>query len=567
MPVHFNYFEEVGDKKFIFKHLDQPYLYLLIEYSAHTPSFFDPSLKTFSCHWSDKTIDLKFLKPYECPSKTLAQKTPLPWGAYVATTHDHGHIYHFVYEVTDPQGQMLETQKFEILFKNKKEEDFKHCPLFGPIENVFSDSSLFGKVISYTLNLPSQKISPTQNKLKLSTTLHAHEFHLYKNRCDILPASLSAGQSFQVRLIQPKAKFLKKPRLTQKEIQLDQPFTLESEELENTMAQTLQILSMDGIALREYTLWIQESTPKLAPLKISNSLDWTYLSEIIKKNILQHYQKDADHFSSFPYKKGQASAGTALPLNFYFGTTLQKLQWQETPFVNYQEASLAIISQGYYFYEADPKYSEWFHAYYRNELKGEKLLLKMTQKKEELEIKPLSLWASLDAIECLNFCFVTQKENEAAYAKLTLSLVDLLQKRIKEEPRATAYSAYEGIQKTPIHTVSPQGLAILAFLSGYQLLKKEEWQKQALDQLHFLLTTCPIETQKFVLGPYDPSALSHTTQALKIATHLFPQFKKDYEKAQTKVLEELKKDLPNLGLHTQFEILDITTKGFYCYFQ
>ncbi|MBI2646639.1 MAG: hypothetical protein HYW85_06415 [Deltaproteobacteria bacterium] len=46
MPVHFNYIEEAGDKKFIFKHLDQDYLYLLIEYTTQTPSFFCPSLKT-----------------------------------------------------------------------------------------------------------------------------------------------------------------------------------------------------------------------------------------------------------------------------------------------------------------------------------------------------------------------------------------------------------------------------------------------------------------------------------------------------------------------------------------
>ena len=223
-----------------------------------------------------------------------------------------------------------------------------------------------------------------------------------------------------------------------------------------------------------------------------------------------------------------------------------------------------MISKGYYFYEEDPKYSEWFHSYYRNELTGENLLLAINQRKEELEIKPLKLWASLDAIECLNFLFVAQKEHQEEYTNLALSLLGLLQKRIKEEPRATAYSAHEGIQRAPIYTVSPQGLAILAFLSGYNLLKKEDWKKQALDQLHFLLTTSPIETQKFSFEKYDPSALTHTTQALKIVSQHFPQFKKDYEKAQMKVLDEFKKEFHTLS--TQFEILDIMTPGFYCYF-
>ncbi|MBI2645445.1 MAG: hypothetical protein HYW85_00145, partial [Deltaproteobacteria bacterium] len=172
-----------------------------------------------------------------------------------------------------------------------------------------------------------------------------------------------------------------------------------------------------------------------------------------------------------------------------------------------------------------------------------------------------------DAIECLNFCFVAQKENQEEYTKLSLSLLDLLQKRIKEEPRATAYSAHEGIQKNPIYTISPQGLAVLAFLSGYQLLKKEEWKQQGLDQLDFLLKTYPLQTQKFSFEKYDSSALTHTTQALKIAAQHFPQFKKDYEKAQMRVLDEFKKESPNVSLATQFEILDIMTPGFYCYFQ
>ncbi|MBI3019627.1 MAG: hypothetical protein HYY61_07050 [Deltaproteobacteria bacterium] len=482
MSVHFNTFEELGDKKFIFKHLDQPYLYLLIEYTTSAPTFFTHALKTFSCHIEDKTFELKFLKPYECPSKTLAQKTPLPWGAYVATLSDGGHIYHFVYEVTDPQGQMQDTQNFETVFKNKKQEDFKRCPLFSPIENVFSDTNLFGKTLSYRLDLPSQRIAPLQNKIKLSATLTAHQYDLYVNRCEEMPPPLSGMQSFQVHLIQPKAKFLKKPKLTQKEIQLGKPFTLESEELENKMAQTLQVLSMDGIILREYTIWIQQDQSDRIlghSFEIPKFISWHDLSTIIKKNLLQRYQEDYDHFSS--------STKQELPLNFYFGTTLQKLQWQESPFLNYQEASLSLISKGYYFYEEDPLYSELFHKYYQQKLKEEALLLEMKQRKEELELKPLKLWASLDAIECLNFCFIAQKEHQDEYTKLALSLLDLLQKRIKEEPRATAYSAHEGIQKDPTYTVSPQGLAILAFLSGYQLLKKEEWKKQALDQLHFLL--------------------------------------------------------------------------------
>ena len=560
MPVHFNTFEEVGDKKFIFKHLDQPFLYLLIEYQTSTPTFFRHPLKTFSCTLDERTIELKFLKSYECPSKILAQKTPLPWGAYMATLRDVGNIYHFVYEVTDPQGQIPDTHRFESVFKNKQEEDFKKCPLFGPIQNVFSDSNLFGKVISYHLDLPSKKMISLQNKIKLSATLTAHQYNLYVNRCEEMPPPLSGMHSFQARLIQPKAKFLKKPKIAQIEIQLEKTFTLESEELENTMAQALQILSMDGVILREYAIFIQQDRPQPNSFKVPKSIQWQDLSMTIKKNLLQHYQKDYDHFSS--------PSGPELPLNFYFGTTLEKLQWKEIPFINYEEACLAVISRGYYFYEEDPKYSEWFHSYYRNELKGEKLLLLMTQRKEELEIKPLKLWSSLDAIECLNFCFVTQKEHEEKYTQLTLSLLDLLQKRIEEEPRATAYSAHEIIQKKdPTYTVSPQGLAILAFLSGYQLLKKEDWKKKALDHLHFLLTTYPIETQKFRLSPYDPSALTHTTQALKMASQLFPQFKKDYENAQKKILEEVKKELPALPLATHFEILDITTKGFYCYFQ
>ena len=560
MPVHFNTFEEVGDKKFIFKHLDQPYLYLLIEYTTSTPAFFNSSLKTFSCSLEEKTIELKFLKPYGCPSPLLAKKTPLPWGAYIATLSNGGHIYHFVYEVTDPQGQMQDTQNFERMFKNKKEEDFKRCSLFGPLQNVFSDPSLFGKTLLYRLDLPSFKITPIQNKIQLSATLHAIPTHLYRDHCDQMPP-LSGPDKFQLRLIQPKAKFLKKPKITQTEIQLEKPFTLESEELENRMAQTLHILSMDGVILREYIVFIQQDQSDRIPrhsFEISKSMEWPDLSLIIKKNLLHHYQEDYDHFSS--------STGQELPLNFYFGTTLQKLQWPETPFLNYQEASLGVISKGYYFYEPDPLYSELFHTYYQQKLKGEELLLKMTQRKEELEIKPLKLWASLDALECLNFCFIAQKEHEEKYTKLAIALLDLFQKRIKEEPRATAYSAHEGIQKDPIYTLSPQGLPILSLLSRYLLLKKEEWKKQAFNQLHFLLTTHPIETQKFSLGPYDPSSLTHTTQALKIASQLFPQFKKDYEKAQAKILEEFKKELSNLSLSTHFEILDMTTKGFYCYF-
>ena len=213
MPVNFNTFEEVGDQKFIFKHLDQPYLYLIIEYTTQTPSFFCPSLKTktVTCSYNDKTIELKFLKSYECPSKILAQKTPLPWGAYVATLNAHGNLYHFVYEITDPQGQMQATQSFEAIFKSKTFEDFKRCPLFSPIENVFSDTNLFGKVISYHLKLPSQRIAPLQNKIKLSATLTAHQYDLYANRCEEAPPPLSGAHSFQARLIQPKAKFLKKP--------------------------------------------------------------------------------------------------------------------------------------------------------------------------------------------------------------------------------------------------------------------------------------------------------------------------------------------------------------------
>jgi hypothetical protein len=228
------------------------------------------------------------------------------------------------------------------------------------------------------------------------------------------------------------------------------------------------------------------------------------------------------------------------------------------------DASLKLISFGYYLYEDDPRYSEWYHRYFQKQITPADLHVKTRQKFDEFSLKPLSLWSSLDAIECLNACYVVEQEKDSEMSKIALDFLKLLEKRIHTEPRSTAYQARDKDKKT-FYTCSPHGIAILAMLRGFELFKEESFKDKAKEQLEFLLKNYPIEEQTFVLGRYDYSALASTTAALQRMVQYFPAYKKALEKAKERILEEWVKRSTLLPLSTQLEVLELTTPRFYCY--
>lgn len=590
MAVNFNYFEEISENKFLLKHLDQTDLYLVIEYNSQ-PALFLLADRSESFEIQDQTFQLKFIKNYEPLSKTIARMNPMPWAAYILTLERWNHTYHFVYEILDPQGQALFISQFETLFKlgnekkSKTPDDFMKTRLYIAYQNVFSHPTSFGELKTGTIKdlklLPAgTEIIPSNDcfrfplkmgdTLKFSAKLHIDNIILFLDHFDRSPELKNNSEFFSVRILD----------LELKKIQNEEPFIFDAGKLTSYLGQELEIFSKTGDILKKYRLLIRNGRPKekiwdSSPLPFAklSSLTWENIPSLVRQNMLEAYHEDYGLFwglTDEPHaplhyqSKKNDPLIYFLPLNFYYALTLQRLQWKEPPFQNYIDASLKLISFAYYLYEDDPRYSEWFHQYFKKQLSGADLLLKTSERLDDFSLKPIPLWSSLDAIECLNACYAAEHEKDSKISKIALNFLKLLEKRLNIEPRATAYQARDR-EKKAVHTCSPHGLAILAMLKGFELFKEESFKDKTKEQLEFLLKTYPIEEQTFVLGRYDTSALVNTTAALQRAVVYFSEYKSALEKARKRIIEEWLKKSPLLPLSTQMEVLGLTTGSFYCY--
>lgn len=580
MPVYFNYFEELSENTFFLKHLDQAELYLVIEYDSE-PTFFLASDFIQSFEVSDQLFHLKFIKNYTPLSKKIAEKNPMPWGAYVLTLTHSTHSYSFVYEILDPQGQAFFISQFETLFKpvNEKKsqtpDDFMKTRLYLAYQNVFSHPTSFGELKTGAIKdlklLPAgTEIIPSHNcfrfplkigdTLKFSAKLHRDDITLFLDHFDRSPEPKNPSEIFTIRISNHQLK----------KIQNEEPFIFDAGKLTSYLSQELEILSKTGDILKKYRLFIRNGREKekiwdSSPLPFAklSSLRRENIPSLVHKNMLESYHEDYGLFwgitdephAPLHYQSKKDDLFIYfLPLNFYNALTLQRLQWKEPPFQNYIDASLKLISFAYYLYEDDPRYSEWFHQYFNNQMSSAQLILKTREKYDELLLKPLPLWSSLDAMECLNICYVAEREKNKEILKVSNDFLKLLQKRLATEPHATSYHARIGKKE---QTCSPHGPAILAMLKGFELFKEESFKEKAREQLEFLLKTYPIEEQTFVLGRYDTSALVNTTAALQRAVIYFSEYKSTLEKARKRIIEEWLKKSPLLPLSTQIEVLGL----------
>ncbi len=591
MSVHFNYFEELSENKFFLKHLDQTELYLVIEYNSQ-PTLFLSTHSSQSFKIEGQAFQFKFIKNYTPLSKKIAEKNPMPWGAYILTFQKWNHTYHFVYEILDPQGQSFFISQFEKLENEKTSQtpdDFMKTRLYIAYQNVFSHEGSFGELKTAAIKnlklLPSGKDIALSNAcfrfplalgdpFQFSAELEVHEVNLFLDH-------------FEKSLIPEKNQLTLRYSKTEESDQMlthlkpQQRFLFDAGKLTSYLSQELEILSKTGDIFKKYRLLIRNgrerekiwdsSPPPFAKL---SSLRWENIPSLVHKNMLEAYHEDYGLFwgvtdephAPLHYQSKKDNLFVYfLPLNFYYALTLQRLQWKDPPFQNYIDSSLKIASSGYYLYEDDPRYSEWFHKYYVNQMSPNEVMIKLKDKLDEFSLKPISIWSSIDAVLCLNACSIFQKEKNDPFSRLALDFLRHFENRLTTEPKATAYQARDKDKKV-VYTCSPHGFAVLAMFKGFELFKEESFKNKAKEQLEFLLKTYPIEEQTFVLGRYDYSALVNTTAALQRATRYFSEYKKILEKAKGRILEEWVKRSPFLPLSTQLEVTNLTTTGFYYYF-
>lgn len=564
MPVYFNYFEELSENKFLLKHLDQQELYLVIEYNAEPTFFLSPDRSlSFQGHSEESHLfTLKSIKNYTPLSQKIARTNPIPWGAYVLSLSAHHHTYHFVYEILDPQGQALTTAQFEKVFQKSHPAQSESHPehsegspsaflktrLYEAYKNASSQKTDFGELQTGALRniklLPGgQEIIPSDNCLRFPLKLND-------------PFKFSATlEVYNVKL------FL--DHFEKSLIRSDEDFVFDGGKVTSYLAMELEIAS-----LKTYKILIRNGRPKEKiwdstplPFEKLKSLKWEEVPTVVHQNMLQAHCEDDDLFWGITEKASIYS----LPLNFYYALTLQRLPFKEPLFRRYIENSLKTISFGYYLYEKDPRYSEWFHLYFMRQLGSDDLRLKLKDKYDEFSLKPQNLWSSIDALECLNACYVAEHEKRQEISKIALDFSKSFQKRLEAEPYATAYHARLQ-EKKKVETCSPQGLAVLAMLKGFEFFQEASFKKSAQNQLEFLLKCYPIEEQTFILGEYDTSAPVNTTAALQKATDHFPEYKEARERAKQRILEEWIRQSPFLPLSTQLEVAELTMTGFYGYF-
>ena len=563
MTVTFNYFENLEKNRFLLKHLQQEYLYLIIEYDAEEPSFFKNPDDCSSLKIEEHILDLKWFKKYESPSETIEKLSAMPWGAYVLTTKRYHHIYHFVYEISDPQGQGKETALLYKAMKDQNPEALLTHRLSLAYQHLFLENIHLGQLFSTSLKslklIPSNQVLTPENhilripiklgeKLTFEPLLDFYTYDLFTDHLSI--ANLSPPSPIQIKLFDTHAT----PLVTKTNLSL-----IDFGILQKRSALYLELKNTTDTLLAHYTLLIRTGDPKekywdqniSPPFLEIKSLTWEKLPEIIKKNMLTSYNEDLDLF--WDDKK-------PLSFNFYLALILQKLKWEEVSFQNYIQTSFRITDPKYYLYETDPQYSSYFHLYYASKIEKKSLANLLEQRFKELNLKPLELWSSIDAIECLNFCYILEKEKTPSILKLTEAIFNLFQSRLSTNPKATATH----LKDSKIHTLSPQGIAVLALIKGGTTLKRSDLIKLAKEQMDFLLEQYPLQKQKFVENAYDNKALVHTAQALQKISTLFPEFNSQWEEAKKKILEQFKNLSPSLSTH--LEILDLTTKSFYCYF-
>ena len=564
MSVNFNYIEKLSENTFLFKHLKQPYLYLVIEYKTKSPAFFKEASQTLNIQ---NTVTLKMIRNYANPSSFLENQAAMPWGAYVATLPQQDNIYHFVYEVEDPQTQRIENTLLENLFQHQKIEFFQNSVFTDPIKNVLTTKERLGTYQDYRLKNkdPKIKVNVQQNEgFVLDLTPMCTEYILFKDHFECTPL-LKERNPIRARFTDPMQ------AISIRDIHLNQVFQIRSP-VTSLLAKHLQIIDAKENVLKTYEILIRngrsqesnwdQNTPH--PFTTQIPIEFKNLSQIIKLNFLTHYHADYDHF----WGERKNHTKDELPLNLYWAKTFQKTGWVESCFQSYIYRTHGMISKNYYLYEKDPMYSEWFHLYLTGKLEHPLLLDTIKTQKNLIQAKPKTLWSLEDAALCLNTIYVYEKEKTEPFQKEALECIDFLCERLKASPKATVfYPKHSQFQMEPVYGIGPQGLAVLALWKGFKVFGNTSYEIAARKQMEFLLKTYPIEKQVFAPHPHDPHALVYTAQALKILSQHDESFSASFQEAKNRILTCFQTELPHLDLAIQADLLELALNGFYFYFE